>query len=576
MSELAVDTATRSELDQLLEVLSANAGEWVRTPLAEKRALLDQVRTRTGDIAEAWVSASCRAKSIPADSALAGEEWTSGPYSLIAYVTALSETIGALADGKNPLDGRTLESRPGDRLGVPVLPFNAVERLVFNGFSAELWLKPGTTEEAARAAAARRLRDTEQVGEVGLVLGAGNINAIPPLDLLYKLFAENSVALLKLNPINEYLEPFLAHAFEPFVERGFVRIVQGGADVGAYLTNHKIVDSIHITGSGASHDTIVFGPGEEGARRKADRAPLLTKPITSELGGASPVIVLPGPWTDADLDFQARHIATQRLHNSGHNCIASQVLILPKDWALADTLLDRVRAALRDAPSRPAYYPGTDRKYAAVTEAYPEAEKLGGDPDAPRTLLTGLDPTKDEQAFDFEYFGPVLGVTSLAGAKAAEFLAAAVEFSNDRLYGTLGATILAHPATIKELGSTLDTSIAELRYGTVGVNAWTGFGFTLARASWGSFPGHDVYDVGSGVDVVHNALLLGEIERTVLRGPFRPFPRSVLAGELALTPLPPWFVGNRTSDRTGRHLTDFSVRPSAATLAKLLLSAMRG
>lgn len=576
MSELAVDTATRSELDRQLEVLSAQAGEWVRTPLSAKQALLDQVRTRTGDIAEGWVAAACRAKSIPADSALAGEEWTSGPYALIAYVTALSETLGALAEGKNPLDGLAMQPRPGGRLGVPVLPFNSVERLVFNGFSAEVWLKPGTTPEAAREAAARGLRDTEQAGEVGLVLGAGNINAIPPLDLLYKLFADNSVALLKLNPINEYLEPFLTHVFAPFIERGFMQIVKGGADVGAYLTSHKLVDSIHITGSGASHDAIVFGPGEEGASRKAERAPLLTKPITSELGGASPVIVLPGPWTEADLDFQARHIATQRLHNSGHNCIASQVVVLPKDWPLAHKLLDRVRAAMRAAPPRPAYYPGTDRKFASLTEAYPDAEQLGGDPEAPRTLIAGLDPAKDEQAFDFEYFGPVLAATSLPGANAADFLANAVQFSNERLYGTLGATILAHPSTIKTLGSTLDNAIAELRYGTVGVNAWTGFGFTLARASWGAFPGHDIYEVGSGVDVVHNALLLGEIERTVLRGPFRPFPRSVASGELALSPLPPWFVGNRTADQTGRHLTAYSLTPSLANLVKLLTSAMRG
>lgn len=576
MSDLAVDTATKAELDQLLDGLSAHAGEWVRTPLADKRALLDQVRTRAADVAEAWVASACRAKSIPADSPLAGEEWTSGPYALISYVRALGETLDQLAAGKNPLDGTSVQSRPGGRLGVPVLPFNAVERLVFNGFSAEVWLRPGTTEAAARDAAARRLRDTDQPGEVGLVLGAGNINAIPPLDLLYKLFADNSVALLKLNPINEYLEPYLAHAFAPFVERGFVQIVRGGAEVGAYLTNHKVVETIHITGSGASHDAIVFGPGEEGAHRKADRKPLLDKPITSELGGASPVIVLPGPWTDADLDFQARHIATQRLHNSGHNCIASQILVLPKDWPLAGKLLDRVRVALREAPNRPAYYPGTDRKYASAAEAYPKAEQLGGDPNAPRTLLADLDATKHEQAFDFEYFGPVLGVTSLPGSDAASFLAAAVEFSNDRLYGTLGATILAHPSTVKALGSTLDDSIAELRYGTVGVNAWTGFGFTLARATWGAFPGHDVYDVGSGVDVVHNALLLGDVERTVLRGPFRPFPRSVLSGELALSPLPPWFVGNRTADRTGRHLTAFSAKPSALAMTKLLMAAMRG
>jgi hypothetical protein len=44
----------------------------------------------------------------------------------------------------------------------------------------------------------------------------------------------------------------------------------------------------------------------------------------------SPVIVLPGGWSNADLKFQADLVATMRLHNGGHNCIASQVPVLPR------------------------------------------------------------------------------------------------------------------------------------------------------------------------------------------------------------------------------------------------------
>jgi aldehyde dehydrogenase (NAD(P)+) len=57
-------------------------------------------------------------------------------------------------------------------------------------------------------------------------------------------------------------------------------------------------------------------------------APILTKEISSELGGVSPIIVVPGRWTSAELRFQAEHVATQRLHN----CIAEQVLVLAEDW----------------------------------------------------------------------------------------------------------------------------------------------------------------------------------------------------------------------------------------------------
>jgi aldehyde dehydrogenase (NAD(P)+) len=68
-----------------------------------------------------------------------------------------------------------------------------------------------------------------------------------------------------------------------------------------------------MTGSAATHDAIVFGTGTEGTGRKKAGTPLLDKPATSELGGVSPTIVLPGGWSEADLRYQAEHIAPQKL-----------------------------------------------------------------------------------------------------------------------------------------------------------------------------------------------------------------------------------------------------------------------
>ncbi|MFN8159102.1 MAG: aldehyde dehydrogenase family protein [Candidatus Nanopelagicales bacterium] len=58
--------------------------------------------------------------------------------------------------------------------------------------------------------------------------------------------------------------------------------------------------------------------------------PLLTEAHDDELGGISPLIVVPGDWSDADIQYQAEHIATSSSNNSGHNCIATQVLVLPE------------------------------------------------------------------------------------------------------------------------------------------------------------------------------------------------------------------------------------------------------
>jgi acyl-CoA reductase-like NAD-dependent aldehyde dehydrogenase len=558
------DLLDRAALDAEVAALRGAAGTWATTPLAEKRRLLEAVRRATATVAEEWVRVSCRAKGIATGAPAAGEEWMSGPYALLAEVAARIRLLGQLEAGADPLARLRARTLPGGQLALRVFPAAPEDRVVL-GYSAEVWLRPEVTLEQARAGVAARLRDPDPPGRVALVLGAGNIGSIPPLDTLAKLFQDNAVVLVKLNPVNAALEPVLERALAPLVERGFVRLTSGGVDVGSYLAHHPGVDTVHITGNAASHDALVFGPGEDGARRRRARRPLLAKPVTSELGGVGPVVVVGGRWSDAALRAQAENIATQRLHNAGFNCIASQIVVLPRAWPQADRFLGHLRRALRDAPARRAWYPGAAERQRQAAATHPGAELLGGDPKAPRTLLADLDPADPEEpAFRTEYFGPVLGVTRLPGATAEEFLGHAVAFCNERLLGDLGAGLVAAPATLRELGPRLEAAIARLRYGTVAVNCWVGPVFGMPRATWGAYPGHDVHDVGSGVGVVHNALLLdpGQVERSVGRGPFRPWPK------------PLWSVTNRTARHTGEQMTRFAAEPSWAGATPRLLAAI--
>ncbi len=570
----APDPARRAGLDADLGVLRARAAEWAGLAVAEKRAMLGAVHEAVGGVAAQWVSLACRAKGIALDSPSAAEEWMSGPLAHLVYTTALGTTLDELAAGRNPLDGQRIGRAPGRRLAIRVrLPFEAYAPLLLSGFRADVWLEPGITLEEARARSGLRSRNPD-AGGVALVLGAGNISSIAPLDALYKLYAEGRVVMLKLNPVNDYLLPVLEQAFARFIAAGYLRIVRGGAEVGAYLAEHPVVDELHVTGSQATHDAIVFGSSRaDAARRKATASPRLTKPITSELGGVAPVIVVPGDWSEADLRFQAEHVATQRLHNSGFNCIASQVVVLAAGWRQKERFLERLREAIRDAPARPAYYPGADARQDGARAAHPGAERF--DRGCRRTLIA-VDAGTPDEAFSTEYFSPVLAVTELPGSHPADFLRAAVTFANDHLYGTLSANVIAAPATLRSLGRGFEETLADLRYGTIGVNCWTGVGFLTARAPWGAYPGHPLTDIGSGTGVVHNALLLAGTERTVVRGPFRPVPRSLLGGELALGPKPPWFVGNRTAAVTARRLTEFAADPGRRALPAIVASALRG
>lgn len=573
MAHTGCMTTTEAVLDAAVADLQAGELTWARTSLTQRRALLDEVRSATVAVAEQWVAVAAGIKGLPADSTLLGEEWLSGPYSIITAADALSETLRSLEEGHSPLDGYTLSAAPGGRTAVDVLPHGIFDKLLLSGFSAQVWSRPGVDAATLRARAGLGELTPTVTGGIAGVLGAGNIFSIPPLDTLYQLYADNRVVLLKLNPVTDPLLDVMTAAFAPLIAYGVVRIVTGGADVGGALVHHPDVTAVHMTGSARTHDAIVFGTGAEGADRRARNAPLLDKPITSELGGVSPTIVVPGKWSSADLKFQAEHLATQRLHNNGYNCVASQVAVISADWPQKQRFLDELRAAFDRAPHRADYYPGSADRVAAARAGYADAQVVG--PDGARTLLFGLKPERSESALHTEYFAPVYGVLELSG-DAAAFLDDAVRVVNDEFEGTLGVNLVADPATIKSLGDRFEQAIADLRYGTVAVNAWTGVGYLTARATWGAFPGHTLDDVQSGIGVVHNALLLDDVERTVVRGPFRPSPRSFLGGEFSISPKPPWFVTNRTGSTTGRRLTRFAGKPSWRRLPGIFASALRG
>lgn len=561
------------QTDAVVGQLAAAERTWATTPLERRHAALVRFGELVDRHAAQWVQVAARIKQLPPDSPLVGEEWLSGPWAVLRSAQALAVTVERLGRGEDPLAGFGTRPAPGGRVAVAVLPHTAYDRLLLNSYRAEVWMQPGVGEAQMRREAGLALREPERTQGVAVVLGAGNIFSIAPLDVLYQLFAHNRVVALKLNPITEPLEPVFREVFAPFIELGVAEILTGGAETGSALVHHPATSAVHMTGSEHTHDAIVWGPGEQGRENKAAGTPLLTKPITSELGGVAPVIVVPGRWSKADLRHQARHVATQRLHNSGFNCIAAQVLVVSSDWDQKDDFLAEVRRALAAAPPRPAWYPGCEARVQDARDRHPGAVAVGGTPE--RTLLAGLDLAADDPAFSTEYFGPVLGVAELPG-DAETFLSAAVDAANSRLHGTLGANIVVHPRTIRALGPALDRCVERLRYGTIGINVWTGLGYLTAHATWGAFPGHPLDDVQSGRGVVHNALLLDRTERTVVRGPFRPVPGSVLHGELTLSPRPPWFVDNRTAATTGERLTSFAARPRLGALPGIFASALRG
>jgi aldehyde dehydrogenase (NAD(P)+) len=231
-----------------------------------------------------------------------------------------------------------------------------------------------------------------------------------------------------MNPVNAYLGPYLEQAYREPIERGFLAFVYGGVEEGAYLAQHPAVEEVHLTGSDKTYEALVWGPpGLERERRKARNERVLDKPITAELGNVSPVIVVPGSYTDAELRYQAEEVAGALALNASYCCCAPKVLVTATGWAQREKFLRMIEGVLERMPPRVSYYPGAAERYRLFSAGRDKVTKFGAEDDRvlPWTLVADLDPeSTSDPAFNRESFCPVLFETALASTDPADFLTA--------------------------------------------------------------------------------------------------------------------------------------------------------
>jgi len=546
--------ATRAALDEAVAGLNAHKLEWVRLNLAQRLDLLAEITADTQTVANDWVQACISAKGVADNAFACGEEWLF----LAAVFRLLRQLRQSLLDieqtGQPKLPGR-LRQRADGQAVARVFPQNWADRLLFWRTAADVWLEPGAPPSQAEF-----YRQPPGNGAVTLVLGAGNVSSLGVGDLLHALFVKGQVVALKPNPVNEYLGPLIETGFRALIRRGFLRIIYGDGAAGDYLVHHPGVDAIHLTGSDKTFEAIVFGP--------AGRQPVISKPVTAELGNVTPIIVVPGPWSRADIEAQAAKIAAWLVVNAGFNCLTPRVIIQHQGWPLRAALVNAIEQTLARLPTRPAYYPGAAYRYAAFVAAHPAARR----PDAaspghlPWTLLAGVDARHPaEIAFRREAFCGLMAETGLPAATPAGFVDEAVAFANNTLWGTLTATLLVHPRTWANpaMRAAIDRALANLKYGTVVVNQYGGYGYYLMVTPWGGFPGSDIYNVQSGLGVVNNTLMFDRPQKTVITSPFRQWPD-------------PFSLNFKEFDRFGQALAAFEANPSPGTTRRLLGRVLRG
>jgi len=563
-----IPASTPEQIESALQVLNQHKATWVKQPIPARLGFLETLVRDFAAVAQSWVEKVTAAQNIIGNDSAIGSEWMSGPYTVLRNLRCLQSSLSDIQSTGSPKIPGPVKLRPNGQLSAQVFPQTAYDRLLFNGYRVDVWMDTTVNKENLHQTQASAYQSPDLAGKVVLVLGAGNLAGIPVTDVLDRLFVQNQVVALKMNPANDYMGPLFEQGFRCLIEAGFLRILYGGVEEGSYLCQHNAVDEIFVTGSDKTFDAIVFGSGEAGARRKSARQPLLNKPVIGELGNVTPVIIVPGAWSQEDIDYQAENLASWIMGNASSACNNPRVIILHAEWLQRTAFLAALRKIYAQTPLRFAFYPGSQDRYRTFLNAHPEAEQIGEarNGELPWTIIPEVDHEKsDDICFTTEAFCSVVAVTSISAASVPEFLERSVIFANQRLWGTLAAGLFVHPATMKDpqVKTAIDKAIEDLRYGTIGVNCSAGVSWVMMTTPWGAYPGQDIFDIQSGNSFVHNTLLFSKPQKTVVFAKFREKPKPIT------------FVSRGEVIRTmGSLLVDLMAAPSPWKLPRILKTAL--
>ena len=270
------------------------------------------------------------------------------------------------------------------------------------------WMKPRRQSLPLAQMPGRAWVQYDPLGVV-LVIGPWNYPFFLCMSPVVAAIAAGNAVVLKPSELAPATSALMARLIPLYLDNEAIRVVEGAADVTQDLMSQ-----------GFDH-ALFTGGTEIGRKIMAAAAPTLT-PVTLELGGKSPVLVL----ADADLDVTARRIAWTKLLNSGQTCIAPDYILA--DRSIAKELTDKIVATIakfradRKDPSLRIVNERQFDRLVSILSATEGTVVTGGGSDRATLSIEPtviVDPGPDDSVMADEIFGPILPIITVGSTDEA-------------------------------------------------------------------------------------------------------------------------------------------------------------
>ena len=277
------------------------------------------------------------------------------------------------------------------------------------------WMKPQRQSLPLAQMPGRAWVQYDPIGVV-LVIGPWNYPFFLCMSPVVAAVAAGNGVVIKPSELAPATSELIARLVPQYLDPEAVRVVEGAADV-----------TLDLLSQGFDH-ALFTGGTEIGRKIMAAAAPTLT-PVTLELGGKSPVLVLP----DADLDVTARRIAWTKLLNSGQTCIAPDYVLA--DRAIARELTEKIVATIakfRADQTTDSLRIVNERQFDRLVSLLATTTGkvvAGGGSDRSTLSIDAtviVDPAPDDPVMADEIFGPILPIITVGSTEEA------VAFVNSR------------------------------------------------------------------------------------------------------------------------------------------------